>query len=119
MAQFRGVMQGRKGLVSRLGSKRSGLSAKLNGWNMGVKVELDYDDEKKQDRASIYLTSGSNGKKNPIFLASISQDGIVNLQDNISFKKDMIAKIDKETAKSKERRSKSTVKITSNSIKFK
>lgn len=43
MAQFKGTMLGQGVLVSRLGNKKSGLSAQLSGWKMGVMIELHHD----------------------------------------------------------------------------
>lgn len=44
-----------------MGSAESGLSGHLRGWNIGIQVSLDNNNE--GDYASIYLTSGSNGSK--------------------------------------------------------
>lgn len=44
MAHWRGVMWGSKGETSRLGTKDSGLSAILSGWNGEVRVTLHVDE---------------------------------------------------------------------------
>lgn len=58
MAHFRGTVQGSKGIVSRLGSAKSGLSVYAQGWCLGVHVMADVVDG--QDVFTIYRTSGSN-----------------------------------------------------------
>lgn len=57
MAQFRATIQGQRGEASRLGSKASGISAYVNGWNSGVKVIGRHTDG--QDVFDVYATSGS------------------------------------------------------------
>jgi len=59
MAQFRGIVQGQQGTASRLGSKKSGLWATVNGWDSGILVEASHKDGK--DVFTIWRTSGSNG----------------------------------------------------------
>lgn len=59
MAQFRGTLQGNRGETSRLGSKKSGLKAQLNGWNIGCDIEIHHEDG--VDKVKVYKTSGSNG----------------------------------------------------------
>ena len=39
MAQFKATIKGTRGEASRLGSKVSGMSAKVNGWYSGINVE--------------------------------------------------------------------------------
>ena len=45
MARFRATLQGNRGEVSRLGSKASGMSAHINGWNTGVTIYAGVDDQ--------------------------------------------------------------------------
>ncbi len=59
MARFRGTMAGNRGQVSRLGTKSSGISAKINGWNSGVNIEARVEND--DDVFYIYPTSGSDG----------------------------------------------------------
>ena len=59
MAQFRAIIQGNRGGVSRLGSKKSGLSVVANGWHLGIKVNASYDKETGKDRFVVYKTDGS------------------------------------------------------------
>lgn len=72
MAQFRGVLRGQRGEASRLGTKSSGLTAHINGWNCGVDVELEHLND--QDQVIVYLTGGSNGRSRKVlFRGSVDQ----------------------------------------------
>jgi len=66
MAQYRAIIKGNRGEASRLGSKSSGLEARVNGWDVGVYVEVHHIEGK--DRILIYSTGGSNApeKNRPI-----------------------------------------------------
>lgn len=59
MAQFRAIIQGQKGAVSRLGNKKSGINATVNGWNLGIMVRAYHVDGR--DFFEICRTGGSNG----------------------------------------------------------
>ena len=61
MAHFYGSMQGNKGEVTRCGTKKSGMTAHIRGWNIGVKVNIRHDKETGKDNYTIYETGGSNG----------------------------------------------------------
>lgn len=58
MAQFMTTIQGNRGETSRLGSKNSGMVARVNGWDSGVTVIAGHDDE--GDFFNVYQTGGSN-----------------------------------------------------------
>ncbi len=58
MAQYRAIIKGNRGEASRLGSKSSGLEARVNGWNVGVYVDIQHIEGK--DRVFVYSTGGSN-----------------------------------------------------------
>lgn len=60
MAHFRGTLQGSRGEASRLGTKKSGLTATINGWDLGLSVDLRHDPEKDEDILVVWLTRGSN-----------------------------------------------------------
>ena len=70
MAQFRAVIQGQKGQASRLGGKSSGISASVNGWNIGVSIEALHIDGK--DVIRVYKTGGSNNS-NSVLLNEIKE----------------------------------------------
>ena len=57
MAQFRAVIKGQRGEASRLGSKKSGLTAVVNGWNSGIMVKASHCEG--SDTFTIYRTNGS------------------------------------------------------------
>lgn len=61
MAHFIGEIQGNRGEASRTGSKKSGISAHIRGWNIGVRVNIRHDEESGKDFYTIYETGGSNG----------------------------------------------------------
>lgn len=61
MAQFRATIQGQRGQASRLGSKSGGMSATVNGWNVGVSIEASH--ENGRDIIRVYENGGSNGSR--------------------------------------------------------
>lgn len=61
MAHFIGYVQGDRGPVSRLGSKKNGLNVKAHGHDFGVNVMLKYDEESDSDQGFVYATAGSGG----------------------------------------------------------
>ena len=58
MAQFKAIIQGNRGEVSRLGGKTTGIISNTNGWTCGVRVNAFHKDN--QDHFEIVLTSGSD-----------------------------------------------------------
>lgn len=72
MAQYRATIQGQRGQASRLGSKKTGIRAKVNGWNIGVDVDIYFDAKTGQDRISIYRTGGSNARSMPELIADFT-----------------------------------------------
>ena len=61
MAHFIGYLQGSRGEASRLGTKKSGISATANGWNIGVTCEVSHSMGDDTDYFLVYRTGGSNG----------------------------------------------------------
>ena len=61
MAQYIGTVEGSRGAVTRLGTKKSGLYARAQGWNVGGVVSIDH--VNGQDQVTLTLTAGSNGAK--------------------------------------------------------
>lgn len=76
MAQFLAGIQGQRGEATRLGSKASGIRARINGWNAGVSVNAYHEDG--VDVFEIRQTGGSgySGINEPI--ATI-RDGVLIL----------------------------------------
>ena len=63
MARFRATMQGQRGMASRLGSTKSGINVRVNGWNLGVSVYGYVDPDSGQDTFLVFRTGGSHGYK--------------------------------------------------------
>lgn len=63
MAHFRASIKGQRGEASRLGSKKTGIQATINGWNNGIRVVGEHDENTGEDRFTVYFTGGSNGGK--------------------------------------------------------
>lgn len=64
MAQFRATIQGNRGEASRLGTKSSGIEARINGWDSGVRVDAAHSiGTDNRDHFHIYATGGSNHAK--------------------------------------------------------
>ena len=61
MAQFRAIIKGQRGAASRLGSKKSGILARIDGWNNGIAVSAEHINGK--DVFSGYRTGGSNDSR--------------------------------------------------------
>ena len=71
MAQFRASISGQRGEASKLGSKKSGIVASIDGWNVGVKVSGYFDEEKQKDVFYIYKSSGSNAREANQLIATV------------------------------------------------
>lgn len=82
MAHFRGVIQGRRGSTSRLGDKRKGIHATLNGWNFGLYVELSHEDEPNsetgRDIVRVFQTKGSLGGGEKVLVLTLRENGAVS-----------------------------------------
>ena len=74
MAHFRATIQGQRGQASRLGSPKSGIHARVNGWDLGVEVEARIVDGR--DVFYVFKTSGSNAKDRPLLIARIDPNGV-------------------------------------------
>ena len=58
MARFRATIQGQRGSASRLGGTKSGMTAKVDGWDIGVTVEAE--DRLGRDEFQVFATGGSH-----------------------------------------------------------
>ncbi len=58
MAQFYAAIQGNRGEATRMGTKSSGISGHIRGWNIGARVVMEHIDGK--DVCRVYRTGGSN-----------------------------------------------------------
>jgi hypothetical protein len=61
MAQYYADIQGNRGEATRMGTKNSGLSGHIRGWDVGARVTMRWNELKEEDEVSIELTGGSNG----------------------------------------------------------
>ena len=68
MARFRATIKGSRGEASRLGTAKSGLLVHVNGWNVGICIDVGVN-ENDQEVFHIYRTGGSN---RPGFVESIA-----------------------------------------------
>lgn len=91
MAHFIGRLQGRRGSTSRLGDKKNGIHATLNGWNFGLYVELSHEEEPDYDNrhrgsgrdvVRIYQTKGSNGEGEKALVLTLREGGAVQCEDS-------------------------------------
>lgn len=73
MSHFYGSMQGNRGETTRQGTKGSGISAHIRGWNFGVKVIM-YRNPQGNDVTDIYLTCGSDGVGHDKHLGSFTPE---------------------------------------------
>ena len=74
MARFIGELQGKaKTKASRLGTEKSGLIAHIRGWNVGVFIRCEVDEDGK-DTLRIYRTKGSNNPTLRELIAEIKED---------------------------------------------
>ena len=86
MAHFIGRLQGRRGPTSRLGDKSKGIHATLNGWNIGLYVELSHEEKSDsgagRDVVRIYQTRGSNGGGEKALVLTLREGGTDVRQDS-------------------------------------
>jgi hypothetical protein len=71
MSQFYGDMQGNRGQTTRCGTKTSGLTAHIRGWNIGVKT-VCHIDKNGNDVIDVFQTGGSNHLDSTKLIATIS-----------------------------------------------
>ena len=88
MAHFYGEIQGNRGCASRTGSAASGLWAHVRGWQVGCYVECDVSsrggDTRQtgdEDVLKVYATGGSTGGHERVLIATLYQDGTIQLHN--------------------------------------
>jgi hypothetical protein len=69
MARFRATIKGNRGEASRLGSAKSGITAKVNGWDAGIRVHGDSMGD--SDRFLVFQTGGSNKRSTERLLGAL------------------------------------------------
>ena len=71
MSRFYASIKGSRGEATRQGSPASGIAGHIRGWDIGIRVIGSvYKDE---DTFSVYLTGGSNGHSEDVFLGRLSK----------------------------------------------
>ncbi len=71
MAQFYASIQGNRGGATRMGTKSSGITGHIRGWDSGFKVVCEHDRD-LGDVCYVYLTKGSNNSSGRL-IASYSE----------------------------------------------
>lgn len=79
MAQFRGTLKGGRAEVSRLGHKTTGLTAEVNGWDIGCRVEITH--ENGEDVVRVYRTRGSAPDSETTLLRKFTADTKIFAKD--------------------------------------
>ncbi len=79
MAHFIGRLKGARGAVSRLGHKSTGVTVSAQGWEIGARVEVDYDERTESDGVEVWITRGSHGAGQDIFLGRFWLDAAGNI----------------------------------------
>lgn len=83
MAQFYGWMKGSRKTESTMsGDRDSGLVAKINGWKMGVEVNLY--DVGGTDLVRVYLTLGSEGTGRTLIYQGSESEVIAEIKNALS-----------------------------------
>lgn len=72
MAQFYAEIQGNRGSASRMGSKDSGMTAHVRGWDAGVRVVAKHEDG--LDVFYVYATGGSHAAHSDRLIARVRED---------------------------------------------
>ena len=65
MSRFYGSLQGNRGMATRCGTKDSGISAHVRGWDIGVYAEVRPCGKCGGDRVYASLSGGSHGSPVP------------------------------------------------------
>lgn len=64
MSHFYGQVQGDRGAVSRRGTKNSGITAHVCGWDVGCRVTVSWDARHQCDVVEVHRTGGTNSSAN-------------------------------------------------------
>jgi len=77
MARFYASISGQARTdATRRGSKATGISGHIRGWDSGIRVEGSYDASTDSDVFRVYATTGSNGHGPDRLIATII-DGVI------------------------------------------
>lgn len=61
MAQFYATIQGNRSERTCMGTKNSGITGHIRGWDIGGRVDVFYNADKDRDEVRIMVSRGSNG----------------------------------------------------------
>lgn len=77
MAHFYAEIQGNRGTVTRMGTKSSGLTCHIRGWDIGARVDMDVNPETGEDRVTVYRTAGSkySGSEVEVYCETLAPRG--------------------------------------------
>ena len=70
MSHFYAEIVGNKGSATRQGTQTSGMIGHIRGWNIGVRVEISYEDG--IDICRVYKTGGTNNPQS-ILIAEVRE----------------------------------------------
>lgn len=74
MAHFYGEIQGYRGAATRMGSKDGGFAGHIRGWSVGCRVQCFHDEKTDTDIVQVYRTSGSNGGRSDVLIATLYEN---------------------------------------------
>ena len=75
MARFYGEIQGKaKTRATREGTEQSGMWAHIRGWNIGVYIKCEVDEQTGKDIIYVYKTGGTNNPKLGDIIAIIEEE---------------------------------------------
>ena len=74
MAHFRAWIRGQRGEASRLGSKASGMTTRLQTWGWDVEVSAIHSEVQKQDGALVEIVNHTTGQRIPLLGLNLSAE---------------------------------------------
>jgi hypothetical protein len=77
MAQFYASIKGNRGEATRMGSKQSGITGHIRGWDVGANVTC-WTDKDGRDMVTVRITGGSNGNGISKCLGTFSREYLDN-----------------------------------------
>jgi hypothetical protein len=73
MARFYAEMQGNRGMISRMGTPKSGLWAHIRGWHVGIFVHCSVGPE-GEDVLKVYKTGGSANSGETTHIVTVTEE---------------------------------------------
>ena len=72
MAHFIAAIEGNRGPASRLGTPKSGISARAQGWHVGVSIMGNVNPDTGEDEFTVWLTGGSSPRNEERLLGTFT-----------------------------------------------